>query len=70
MKWHMGRTYFSSTQIYKDLSILFNQLCSEIIPHELFKLQTLLFKIITSLSFDDILEEYKKNIKSAIIMFK
>lgn len=49
---------------------LFTSLSLEKMPIELMKWRKLLFRIITTLSFDDTIDEYRENIRKTIEIIK
>ena len=61
-KWGIKRESFKETQIAKTILDLCLELSSKNFEGELLKLRKKLFKIITNISFDDILDDYHENI--------
>lgn len=66
----MQREYFKDTQIYKDMLLLFNNLSKLILKDDCIKCRVLLYKSMTALSFDDLLDSYRSNIRHAIGLVK
>jgi hypothetical protein len=59
----MRRTYFKQTQIYREMLALFVTLSQMDLDEKAIKWRTLLYKSIASLSFDDVLDSYRFNIR-------
>jgi hypothetical protein len=49
---------------------LFTQLSTEAMPLHIMKLRVLLYKIITTLNFDDALDDYRQSIRATIRLLK
>jgi hypothetical protein len=70
IKSNMKREYFKKTAIYQEMLSLFKTLSLEPMPLEFMKWRVLLFKIITALSFDDALDEYRGSIRNTVELIR
>lgn len=70
IKSNMKREYFKKTAIYFEMLRLFKSLSLEPMPLEFMRWRVLLFKIITSLSFDDALDEYRGSIRNTVDLLR
>jgi len=66
----MQREYFKDTQIYKDMLQLFTNLSKLSLDQTSIKWRVLLYKSMTALSFDDLLDSYRGNIRNTINLVK
>lgn len=64
------RENFKYTPIYREMLSLFNSLVGEKLNPDLMKWRVLLFKSLSLLCFDDALDDYRSNIRNAIILIK
>jgi hypothetical protein len=69
-KMAMHREYFKDTQIYKDMLQLFTNLSKWNLDQNSIRLRVLLYKSMTALCFDDLLDSYRGNIRSTIGLVK
>ena len=69
-KWGSKRENFKQTTIAKNVLNLCQSLSENNFEGEMLKLRKQLFKIIASISFDDILDDYRKNITDLVLNLK
>ena len=70
IKSNMRRDYFKRTAIYAQMLQLFKSFSQEPMPLQFMRWRALLFRIITVLSFDDALDDYRGSIRSTIDLIK
>lgn len=66
----MRRAYFKETQIYREMLALFVGLTQMELDKDAIKWRALLYKSIAALSFDDVLDSYRINIRETVNMLK
>lgn len=66
-KWGIKREYFKQTTIARNVLQLCRELSESNFDGEMLTLRKELFKIITNISFDDILDDYRTNINDLIL---
>lgn len=70
IKHKFRREFFKTTDIYREMLSLFNSLVGEKLSKEVMRWRVLLFKTLSLLCFDDVLDDYRSNVRSAIKLIK